>query len=321
MDAPILVTGGAGFLGSHLVRGLLQRGETVRVFDLPQICRSRLPHEVEFVAGDVRDRASVAAAVRGCRAVVHLAGLPQLWVQPRGLFQQVNAQGAVHVLEEAVRAGCGRVLHVSSATVWPLHGADCFWDEALGPYCRSKLRAERHALRLARQGAPIVVVSPTLPIGPGDWSLTPPTQLLLDFCRGQRHEYLAMRLNLIDVRDVADAMIAALDRGEAGQRYWLGHATVSLLELFECLATLTGRAPPRWCVPYPAALLGALLTEWWAEVVSGQTPVACVGGVRLARRALPSAPAPDVTRLGITPRPLEQTLADVVTWFRDVRWM
>jgi dihydroflavonol-4-reductase len=321
MDAPILVTGGAGFLGSHVVRRLLDLGQPVRVLDVPQVGPTSLHGNLEYVAGDIRDRAAVARAVRGCRAVCHVAGLAQLWRRPRGRFQQVNGQGAVHVLDEAVAAGCQRIVHVSSATVWPLQGADCSWRDALGPYCRSKLWAERHALRLARRGAPIVVVSPTLPIGPGDWSRTPPTQLLVDFCQGKRHEYLAMRLNLIDVRDLADAMIRALEDGEPGQRYWLGHATVSLLELFAKLAALTGLPAPRWRVPYPLALLAALASEWWAEVVSGQTPLASVAGVRLARRPLPSAPAPDVTRLGITPRPLEQTLADVLGWFRKVGWV
>jgi dihydroflavonol-4-reductase len=248
--------------------------------------------------------------------------LPQLWAKPRNRFHEVNYQGAVQVLDEAVRAGCARILHVSSATVWPLPGAlQCRTADAIGPYCRAKLHAERHALKLARQGAPIVVVSPTLPLGPGDLSRTPPTQLLLDFCRGWRREYLDINLNVIDARDAADAIVRALQAGTPRERYLLGHTTLPLLELYHRLAALTGLAVPRWRVPYSVALTAGIIGEWWSEVVSGVAPVACVAGVRLACRPLPADPAADLRRLGIVPRPLEQTLSETVRWFREVGWL
>jgi dihydroflavonol-4-reductase len=322
MSAPILVTGGAGFLGSWLVRGLVEQGRAVRVFDLPPVQWSRLPDRITAIAGDIRDRAAVADAVRGCRAVVHLAGLPQLWAHPRGRFSQVNFHGAVKVLEEAVRAGCERIVHVSSATIWPRHDqpSDRRRD-AVGPYSRSKLGAEHYALTLARRGAPIVVVSPTAPVGPGDWSCTPPTQLLLDFCLGKRREYIETRLNLIDVRDAAAGMIAALNVGIPGQCYLLGNTTVSLLELFQRLAPLAEQPVPRRRVPYPVALLAGIIMEWWADVVSRQAPATCIAGVRLTRRPPPTAPGADLLSLGVTPRPLDQTLADAISWFREIGWI
>src|SRR5215510_7887675 len=247
MSVPILVTGGVGFLGGWLVRGLVEQGRAVRVFDLSRAQWARLPLDrITAIAGDICDRAAVVDALRGCRAVVHLAGLPQLWAHPRGRFSQVNFHGAVNVLEEAVRAGCERVVHVSSATIWPRR--DQLSDrrrDAVGPYSCSKLGAERYALSLARRGAPVVVVSPTAPIGPGDWSRTPPTQLLLDFCLGKRREYVDTRLNLIDVRDAASGMIAALDLGIPGRCYLLGNTTISLMELFQRLALLSGQPVPR----------------------------------------------------------------------------
>lgn len=323
MAGPILVTGGAGFLGSWLVRRLLDHGERVRVFDLPGARWSSLPiGHIETVAGDIRDRIAVERALQHCAAVCHLAGLPQLWIKPRNLFHSVNYQGAVCVLDAAVRAGCTRILHVSSATVWPLAGCcECRRADAWGPYSLAKLRAERHALTLARRGAPVVVVSPTLPVGPGDWSRTPPTEMLLDFCRGKRHEYLETRLNLIDVRDAAEAMIGALESGVPGERYLLGHTTLSLLDLWTRLAALTGRIVPRRRVPYALALLAGLSAEMWAEVVSGRPPVACVAGVRLTRRPLPADAGCDLKHLGVAPRPLEQTLAATVAWFREVGWI
>ena len=119
MSPPILVTGGAGFMGSWLVRSLIEKEESVRVFDLPSARWDRLPADrIEIVAGSICDRAAVARAVRGCRGVVHLAGLPQLWMKRRGHYRQVHELGTANVLEEALRAGCRRIVHVSSATVW-----------------------------------------------------------------------------------------------------------------------------------------------------------------------------------------------------------
>jgi len=323
MNGPMLVTGGAGFLGSWLVRTLLDQGESVRALDLPHAAWSHLPlSHITRVPGDIRDRAVVARAVRGCRAVCHLAGLPQLWARPRGRFSQVNYRGSVNVLDEAVRAGCERIVHVSSATIWPSAGTRISpWSEVIGPYSRSKWRAEEHALRLTAAGAPVVVVSPTLPIGPDDWSRTPPTQLLLDFCRGQRREYLDAQLNLIDVRDVASALVGALRTGVPGDRYLLGNTTVTLLDLFRRLAALTGQPAPRRRTPYLVALAASVCTEWWADVVSGQAPAACIAGVQLARRPVPSTPGADVQRLGVTPRPLEESLAATIAWFREAGWV
>lgn len=322
-DRPILVTGGAGFLGSWLVRALMERGESVRVLDVPHARWSILPQShITMIAGDIRARAAVASALRGCRAVCHLAGLPQLWAKPRGLFGQVNYRGSVNVLDEAVRGGCERVIHVSSATIWPRDGAtSCAWSDALGPYSRSKWRAESHARRLAARGAPVIIVSPTLPIGPADWGRTPPTQLLLDFCRGRRHEYLDTQLNLIDVRDAAAAIVAALHEGVPGERYLLGNTTVSLRELFRRLSAITGQPAPRWRVPYAVALLASVCTEWWADVVTGKAPAACIAGVRLTRRPPPHVPAADLQRLGVAPRSLDESLAASIAWFRETGWL
>jgi len=278
--------------------------------------------QITTVPGDIRDRVAVAEAVRDCRAVCHLAGLPQLWAKPRGRFSQVNYRGSVNVLDAAVRAGCERVVHVSSATIWPRAGARiCPWSDAIGPYSRSKLRAEQHALRLAARGSPVIIVSPTLPIGPGDWSRTPPTQLLLDFCRGQRREYFDTQLNLIDVRDVASAIARALQLGVPGNRYLLGNTTVTLLDLFQRLAALSGQPATLQRIPYVVALIASVFTEWWADVVSGKTPAACVAGVQLTRRPSPQAAAADLQRLGVTPRTLDETLAATIAWLREVGWV
>jgi dihydroflavonol-4-reductase len=194
-------------------------------------------------------------------------------------------------------------------------------DEVVGPYCRSKLLAERYAFRLARAGAPVVIVNPTLPVGPGDYGRSPPTQMILDFCRGKRREYLDAELNLIDVRDVALGMVRAMERGRPGRRYLLGHENLSIRELFGLLARLTGVPEPRRRVPYAVALAAAYVNEFLADVWTHRPPVATVTGVKLTRRTMHFDAHRSLDELGLRPRPVAESLADAVAWFGDVGWL
>jgi dihydroflavonol-4-reductase len=329
MSGVTVVTGGAGFVGSHLVQQLVQRGEPVRVVDQPTARRDHLPlDQIEFVAADIRDRAAVRAALAGCGVVYHLAANPQLWTRCRADFHRVNYLGAVHVLDEALRAGARRVLHTSTESILtrteqstPIaEDQDVPAADVIGPYCRSKFRAERYAFHLARSGAPVVIVNPTLPVGPGDWGRTPPTQMMLDFCQGKRTAYLDGELNLIDVRDVAAGMIAAMTTGRPGVRYLLGAENWSIRSVFAYLAKLTGLPEPRWRVPYPVALLAAYVSEFVADVFTGRIPAASVTGVKLTRRRMHFDASRSLAELGLTPRPVSATLAEVVAWFRMLHW-
>lgn len=326
----ILVTGGAGFIGSHLVRRLVEQGERVRVLERPTARVDHLPLDrIDVIFGDIRSQESVRRAVQGCREVYHLAANPNLWTQQRGQFRQVNYHGAVRVLDECLQAGVRRILHTSTESILTRarQTAPIAEDQQItprdvvGPYCRSKFLAERHAMRLARDGAPVVIVNPTLPVGPGDWGRSPPTQMVLDFCKGKRREYLDAELNLIDVRDVADGMVRALERGRPGRRYLLGHENVSIREVFRLLATLTGLPEPRWRVPYPVALAAAYVSELVADVVTHRIPAATVTGVKLTRRRMHFDPRRSLDELRLEPRPIQQSLADAVSWFRAVGWI
>lgn len=329
-DAMILVTGGAGFIGSHLVRLLVERGESVRVLDLPNAPVAHLPLDrLELVRGDIRNRADVVRAVAGCREVFHLAGNPNLWVQQRGRFRQVNYLGTVHVIEVALTAGVRRVLHTSTESILTrarqtgsiTEEQHIVYEDVIGPYCRSKYFAEQYALRLGRAGAPVIVVNPTLPVGPGDLGRSPPTQMMLDFCKGKRREYLDADLNLIDVRDVAEGMIRAMERGRPGRRYLLGHENLSILEVFQMLARLTGLPEPRWRVPYPVALAAAYTSEFLADVFTHRAPAATITGVKLTRRRMHFDPSRSLAELALRPRPVAESLAETVAWFRSVGWI
>ncbi len=259
----------------------------------------------------------------------HLAGNPNLWVQRRGEFRQVNYVGAVHVIDAALASGARRVLHTSTESILTLarqtgsitEEQRVHYEDVIGPYCRSKYLAERYALRLGRSGAPVVVVNPTLPVGPGDFGLTPPTQMMLDFCKGKRREYVDAELNLIDVRDVAEGMIRAMERGQPGRRYLLGHENLSILTVFQMLARLTGLPAPRRRVPYPVALAAAYASEFISDVLTHRAPAATVTGVKLTRRRMHFDPRRSLTELDLRPRPVVDTLAETVAWFRAVGWL
>jgi dihydroflavonol-4-reductase len=329
MSSVTLVTGGAGFIGSHLVRRLVGRGETVRVLDRPAAKIDHLPLDrIEFVPADIRDRDAVRRTVRGCRLVYHLAANPQLWTHRRGHFHQVNYLGAVNVLTAALEAGAQRVLHTSTESILtrtrqdsPIaEDQDVPSRDVIGPYCRSKFRAEQFAFHLARGGAPVVIVNPTMPIGPGDWGRSPPTQMMLDFCLGKRSMYLDAELNLIDVRDIADGMIRAMEHGRFGVRYLLGGENWSIRSVFDGLAKLTGLPEPRWRVPYPVALAAAYVSELLADVVTRTIPAATVTGVKLTRRRMHFDASRSLAELGLKTRPVSDGIAEAVAWFKEIGW-
>ena len=321
----VLVTGGAGFIGSHLVDLLVERGRRVRVLERPEAEVSHLPCDrISLVRGDIRDRRCVRDAMNGCEEVYHLAANPQLWVKPRRLFHEVNFLGAANVLEEAVAAGARRILHTSTESILtrsrqaePIREDQVVPPaDVIGPYCRSKYRAESYAFEMARMGAPIIVGNPTLPGGPGDRGLSPPSRMMLDFCKGKRREYLDADLNLIDVRDVALGMVRAMERGKPGRRYLLGHANLSIREVFRILASLTGLPEPTRRVPYVVALAAAAISEIVADLWMTHPPAATLTGVRLTRRRMHFDASASLAELGLSPRPVHESIAEAFEWFR-----
>jgi dihydroflavonol-4-reductase len=153
------------------------------------------------------------------------------------------------------------------------------------------------------------------------WWWSPPTQMMLDFCKGKRREYLDADLNLIDVRDVAEGMIRAMERGQPGRRYLLGHENLSILAVFQMLARLTGLPEPRWRVPYPVALSVAYVSEFVADVFTHRAPAATITGVKLTRRRMHFDPSRSLRELDLHPRPVAESLAETVAWFHAMGWL
>ncbi|MDB5353056.1 MAG: nucleoside-diphosphate-sugar epimerase [Planctomycetota bacterium] len=324
MDGLTIVTGGAGFIGSHLVEQLAAEGRRVRVIERPGASVEHLPGEVEIARADIRDAQQVRNAMRGGTHVFHLAANPNLWVRDRREFDAVNHRGTVHVLDAAIAEGAERIVHVSTESiltcarrVGPIaEDVEVTEADAVGPYCLSKLRAEQAARDRAEAGYPILIANPTMPVGPGDRGLSPPSRLIRDYARGKIPAILDCTLNLIDVRDTAEGLRRILDRGRVGRRYLLGGTNLTLRSLFERLSALTGVPVPRRRVPYPVALGYAFFSEFWADRMTGNSPQATVTGVRLTRRTMHFDATRSLAELDLRVRPVEQSLFDAVAWLR-----
>lgn len=313
-----LVTGGGGFIGRHIVDILVENGRPVRVLDIdPQSSRKC---GVEIVAGSVTDPATVAAAMRGVRRVFHVAGNPHLWTRRKDDLVRVNHGGTKTVLAEAARQRVERFVLTSTAAILFRKPRSDGAGEAPtladmpGRYCRSKFLAEQEALAAARAGMPVVIVNPTLPIGPGDRHLTPPTRMIRDFVNGDTPAFIDFELNMIHVHDVALGHVRAAEVGEPGQRYLLGGANRRLSDILSLIEEITGVAMPRRQVPYGLALAAAAVGEFIAGHVTGKSPKASLAGVRLTRRPPCVALARPLAELGLIPRPVEQALTEAILW-------
>jgi dihydroflavonol-4-reductase len=326
----ILVTGGAGFLGSHLVAQLLDAGQPVRVLERPGASAEHLPLDrIELVSADIRDEPAVQEAARDCEYVYHLAADANLWRRDRGEFDRINRLGTFHVMRAALDNGAKRILYTSTESILSSRNSTggaveklrLKASDMLGPYCLSKFHAEEEVFRLVEEGAPIIVVSPTLPVGPGDRGQTPPTRMSVAFCKGELPAYLDCRFNLIDARDVATGMILAMEKGRTGIRYLLGAENLRLSDWLTILGEEAGQPVPRWKVPYALALCAAWFSETWADYVSGKMPLATITGVRLTRRNMFFDPSASLKELGLHPRPIREAARDAVAWYRSQGWL
>jgi len=316
-----LVTGGSGFIGSHLVAALVERGERVRILDLDA---PSLPVPgVDVVRGSVLDPRAVDRAFQGVGCVFHLAAIADLWQPDRAAFARVNQGGTRAVLQAAAKAGVRRFVHCSTGATLVGRTGPSPVDEhtdpgiggMMGPYCRSKYRAEKDALAAAAEGLPVVVVNPTAPLGPGDRRPTPPTAMVRLFLDGGPRFVLDCLLNMADVRDVARGMVLAADRGRVGERYILSGTDIPLQDLGARIDALAGR-PPRWraSIPGGVALAAAHVDEWISDHLTHRPPRASLTGVRLALAARGVDCGKAVRELGYRFRPFDETLADAVAW-------
>jgi dihydroflavonol-4-reductase len=312
----VLVTGATGFIGSHVARAFLRHGYEVRVLVRRQgeHRRAAAPAEAEPVSGDLTDARSLQDACRGCDAVVHVAAMYDLWAPRPQAFYEVNARGTQSLIEAAGRAGVQRMVYTSSvSTIPPGQDERAFADPAKvhSHYKRSKILAERVAMRA---GWP-VIVNPSTPIGWGDVRPTPTGKIVLDFLRGRMPAYVDTGLNLIDVEDVAEGHVLALERGRPGERYILGNENVTLAGMLRQLAQATGRKPPRVRLPFVAGYAAGAASEVLQGRFLHRQPAVPFEGARMAATPMFYDASKAVRELGLPQSPIACALQKAAEWF------
>ncbi|MEL6789850.1 MAG: NAD-dependent epimerase/dehydratase family protein [Pseudomonadota bacterium] len=323
-----LVTGGAGFVGRALVEALLSAGERVRVLDIDPRRLSGLT--IDAITGSVTDpemcaRALSPTADGGVRSVFHLAGHAQLWAPDESVFDQVNFGGTQTMLQAARRAGVKEFVHCSSLTtlvgrqtpIGPSHADESVThphDEMLGPYPRSKWRADDVVLAAAHDAMAVKIAIPTEPLGAGDELLTPPSRMMVDFINGNTPAYIDCVLNFVPVTALAQGLMAVRDKGAAGERYLLAGENLSLKSLLDQLEVRTGRRMPTVKMPYSVALIAGLVETKLVSSLTGQPPKAPLTGVRLAGRQVSFSNTKAQQELGWQAGSFEAALDAFLAW-------
>jgi dihydroflavonol-4-reductase len=320
-----LVTGGAGFIGSAVVRQLLARGREVRVMLAPQEPDDNVRGlEVELVRADLLDRDSVTRAVAGCDVVYHLAAIYSLWMPDESLIYRVNVEGTKHVLAAARDAGVTKVVHTSSiaAVGVPEEGVLAdeqhrfnHWDGG-NAYIRSKYLSDLDAQRFAAEGVPVTIVNPGFPFGERDRGPTPTGRFIVEALRGRVPGYTSGGFCAVDVDDVAACHVLAEEKGGIGERYIAGGHNVTYREFFATVARVASLRPIRRRIP-DAAVLGM---AWFSEARArrgGPAPRITMKAARYALSTVWYDCSKARRELGMPLTPLDTTIAKAVRWFRD----
>jgi dihydroflavonol-4-reductase len=318
------VTGATGFVGSHVARVLGEQGADLRLLVRPSSDPKNIQAlKAERVVGDLRDPASLDRAMAGCEVVFHVAADYRLWVRdPQQMFRS-NVDGTRSILESARKNRVRRVVYTSSVATMGFTGNGRPADEdspvsiekMIGPYKRSKFMAEELAFAASRDGMDVVVVNPTTPVGEQDIKPTPTGRIIVDFLKKKFPAYVDTGLNLVDVDECARGHLAALEKGKSGERYILGGENLTLKQILDKLASITGLPSPKMKVPYAVALAAGVVDEVVTGRLFGREPRATIDAVRMGRKKMFVTSAKAERELGWKTFPVDDALRRAVLWF------
>lgn len=337
----ILVTGATGFVGYHVANRCVQKnlGE-VLCLARPQSEKKFLRQlPVKIIEGDLQEKKSLEAAMRGIDLLFHVAADYRLWAKNPDELIQSNVKGTENILEAAAQAGVKKIVVTSSVsavgrseihqyknpsadrTAWEKQfcgneSMDPTESQLIGPYKKSKYLAELAARNFAQKGLLVVIVNPSTPVGSHDIKPTPTGKLILDFLNRKMPAYLDTGLNLIDVQDVAEGHLLAAEKGKIGERYILGNKNMMLKEILDLLSKITGLTAPRIKIPYWIAY-GAGWFSTMAAGLTGKPPEIPLDGVRMARELMFYESSKAVRELGLAQNSIEAALTKAVAFFRE----
>jgi dihydroflavonol-4-reductase len=318
-----LVTGAAGFLGSHVARQLVARGEEVRVLLRASSSNRAISDlSLEYVTGDLRDVGSLERAMAGMRRVFHVAADYRLWAKrPQDIYDS-NVGGTRNLLAAAKKAGIEQLIYTSTvATIavdrpqLPNEFTDSNLGEMVGHYKRSKWMAEQEVLKAAKEGLPAIVAMPTTPVGPWDWKPTPTGKIIVDFLNGKMPGYVETGLNFVGVEECAAGHLLVSEKGRIGERYLLGAENLTLKQLLDRLAKITGLAAPSMKIPHRVALGVAYVESAFSRLI-GKEPQIPVEGVKIAQHMMFVDCSRAKKELGFAPGPVAAALERAVRWYQ-----
>jgi dihydroflavonol-4-reductase len=320
------VTGGTGFVGGAVVRKLLAEGHQVRALVRHGTNTRQLDGlEVERIAGDLNDGAALREGMAGCAWVFHVAALYAYWGYSWQQFLETNVEGTRRVLEAARQSGPGRVVYTSSIATLGIPKGGMPGDEEtpvtladmIGFYKRSKFLAEEVAREFIRGGLPVVIVNPAAPVGVGDHKPTQTGKMIVDFLNGRMPAFVDTGLTIVDVDDVATGHLLAAERGTIGERYVLGGENLSLKQVLDILAEVSGRPKVRTRIPRGVALAWAYVDTGLARLNPRHVPAATPDAVRVSAKREFFSSAKAIRELGFSPSPAREALRKAVDWYRQ----
>jgi dihydroflavonol-4-reductase len=321
----IFLTGATGFVGHHVAKALAAEGARLRMLVRKSSNLANLegiPGETHV--GDLANPESLRPAVEGCDAVVHVAADYRLWIRDPDAMYRANVDGTRDLLKLAREAGVPRVVYTSSVATMHFRTDGLVINEdtpvkladMVGHYKRSKFMAEQQAIAAAKDGQQVIILNPTTPIGPNDRKPTPTGTIFVDFLRGKFPAYMDTGLNLVDVAEVARAHVAALTRGTPGHRYILGGENLTLKQILDKMAAITGLPSPTVKIPFAVAATYAFFEEWITGRIRGKEPRATLEEVRMGRKKMYASSAHAQQELGFRIVPVYPAMRAAIEWFR-----
>ncbi len=319
----LFVTGATGFVGSHVARMAAEQGAELRLLTRWSSKTQNLPKGAELVQGDLREPVKFAAALRECDALIHVAADYRLWVPDPAEMYKANVEGTRELLRLAREAGVRRVVYTSSVATMGFRKDASVVDEEtpvseadmIGHYKRSKWMAEQVAIEAARGGQEVVILNPTTPVGSMDAKPTPTGRIIVDFLNKRFPAYVETGLNLVDVDEIARMHLAALERGRFGERYILGGENLTLKQILDKLAAMTGLPSPTMKVPHAVAMAFAFFDETVTGKLRGKEPRATVEAVRMGKKMMWASSAKAERELGWRVVPVDAALRSALEWF------
>lgn len=321
----VFVTGATGFVGSHVAQVLAEQGAELRLLVRANSDPKNIQGlNAERVIGDLRDPASLEKVMAGCDVLFHVAADYRLWIRDPEQMYRANVDGTRAILQAARHNRVRRVVYTSSVATmgFSSNGRPADEDSAvsldkmIGHYKRSKFMAEEVAIKAGKSGMDVVVVNPTTPVGEQDIKPTPTGRIIVDFLKKKFPAYVDTGLNLVDVKECARGHVAALERGRSGERYILGGENLTLKQILDKLAAITGLPSPKVRLPYAVALASGVVDTVVTGLLLRREPRVVLDAVRMGRKKMFVSSAKAERELDWKTIPVEGALRRAVEWFQ-----